>query len=310
MRLFCLFLISISLVPPQSLFLQTVSNPAIPARLSLQPTKTFPGDVLRADLKVEKGVETVNLFLGSQRIAFQPQVSLDHWLGMVGIDLETKPGSYSLKGTVVFENGHTVELEQVFQVLPKAFPVQHIQVEEKYVTLDPKAEKRVEEESRKLKAIWQTFTPQKLWQGRFLSPVASQLTSGFGRRRIVNNQPRSPHSGVDLKATTGTPIKAGNAGKVVLAEDLYFSGNTVVLDHGLGLYTYYAHCSRMAVKPNEMVTRGQVIAEVGATGRVTGPHLHWACRLNEARVNPLELTKVWMAEANKLTQSRRGVQVE
>jgi len=309
-RLFCLFLISISLVPPQSLFLQTVSNPAIPARLSLQPTKTFPGDVLRADLKVEKGVETVNLFLGSQRIAFQPQVSLDHWLGMVGIDLETKPGSYSLKGTVVFENGHTVELEQVFQVLPKAFPVQHIQVEEKYVTLDPKAEKRVEEESRKLKAIWQTFTPQKLWQGRFLSPVASQLTSGFGRRRIVNNQPRSPHSGVDLKATTGTPIKAGNAGKVVLAEDLYFSGNTVVLDHGLGLYTYYAHCSRMAVKPNEMVTRGQVIAEVGATGRVTGPHLHWACRLNEARVNPLELTKVWMAEANKLTQSRRGVQVE
>ena len=312
-RLFCVFLIFTSLVLPQSFFLQTVSNPATLVRLSLQPTKTFPGDVLRADLKVARGVETVNLFLGSQRIAFQPQVGRDHWLGLVGIDLETKPGGYSLKGTVVFTGGQTVELEQVFQVLPKAFPVQRIQVEEKYVTLDPKAEKRVEEESRKLKAIWQTFTPQKLWQGRFLSPVASQLTSGFGRRRIVNNQPRSPHSGVDLKATTGTPIRAANAGKVVLAEDLYFSGNTVVLDHGLGLYTFYAHCSSMAVNPGDTVTRGHVIGEVGATGRVTGPHLHWACRLNEARVNPLELTKVWMAEglpANKITQSRRGVQAE
>ena len=165
----------------------------------------------------------------------------------MGIDLEAKPGRYSLKGTVSFADGQTVELEQAFQVLPKAFPVQRIQVEEKYVTLDPKAEKRAEEESKKLKAIWGTSTPQKLWQGRFSHPVASQLTSGFGRRRIVNNQPRSPHSGVDLKATTGTPIKAANTGKVVLAEDLYFSGNTVVLDHGLGLYTFYAHCSSMAV---------------------------------------------------------------
>jgi len=118
---------------------------------------------------------------------------------------------------------------------------------------------------------------------------------------------------VDLKATTGTPIKAGNAGKVVLAEELYFSGNTIVLDHGLGLYTLYAHCSTMAVKPGDTVTRGQVIGEVGATGRVTGPHLHWACRLNEARVNPLELTKVWMAEeapAASQIQRGRGTQPE
>jgi murein DD-endopeptidase MepM/ murein hydrolase activator NlpD len=116
---------------------------------------------------------------------------------------------------------------------------------------------------------------------------------------------------VDLKAATGTPIKAANSGKVVLAEDLYFSGNTVVLDHGFGLYTYYAHCSTIAVKPGDIVTRGLVIGEVGATGRVTGPHLHWACRLSEARVNPLELTQVWMAEepqANRQIQSRRGAQ--
>ena len=308
MRLFQLLLILISLG-----LTQTASTPAVPARLSLQKLKTFPGDVLRADLKVAKSIGNLNVSFGSQIIAFQPHVGLDQWSGLVGIDLETKPGRYSLKGTVTFADGQKVELEQIFQVLPKAFPVQRIQVEEKYVTLDPKAEKRAEEESKKLQAIWKVASPQKLWHGRFLSPVASQPTTGFGRRRIVNNQPRSPHSGVDLKATTGTPIRAANAGKVVLAEDLYFSGNTVVLDHGFGLYTYYAHCSTIAVKPGDIVTRGQVIGEVGATGRVTGPHLHWACRLNEARVNPLELTRVWMAEepqANKQTQSRRGAQAD
>ena len=269
--------------------------------------------MLRAKLQVEKPVQTVNALLGSQKVTFRSPVGGGQWSGLAGIDLEVKPGRYSLKATVRFVDGQTIELEQEFQVLPKTFPVQRIQVEEKYVTLDPKAEKRAEEEAKKLKAIWETSTPQKLWQGSFLSPVATQLTSGFGRRRIVNNQPRSPHSGVDLKATVGTPIKAANAGQVVLAEDLYFSGNTVVLDHGLGLYTFYAHCSVMTVNPGDAVTRGQVIAEVGATGRVTGPHLHWACRLNEARVNPLNLTAVWMAEeppANNRIQGRPGAQAK
>ena len=295
-RLLRLSSILILLSLTQALFSQVSPKPAVPARLILQRTKTFPGDVLRADLKVAKPVEDLKLFFASQRVAFQTQTGLNEWMGLVGIDLEIKPGSYSLKGTVTFADGQTAEVEQVVQVLPKAFPVQRIQVDEKYVTLDPKAEQRAEEESKRLQAIWNLASPQKLWQGRFLPPVASQLTSGFGRRRIVNNQPRSPHSCVDLKATPGTPIKAANGGRVVLAEDLYFSGNTVVLDHGLGLYTYYAHCSTIAVKPDDTVARGQVIGEVGATGRVTGPHLHWACRLNEARVNPLELTEAWMAE--------------
>ena len=311
MCLFPLLLIFISLALTQVFFPQAAPTSTLPARLALQPTRIFPGDVLRADLEVEKSVQTVNAVLGRQVVAFPRPVGGAQWSGLAGIDLEAEPGRYALKATVTFVDGQTIELEQAFQVLPKTFPVQRIQVEEKYVTPDPTAQKRAEEESKKLKAIWQMSTPQKLWQGSFLSPVASQLTSGFGRRRIVNNQPGSPHSGVDLKATTGTPIKAANAGQVVLAEDLYFSGNTVVLDHGLGLYTLYAHCSTMAVSLGDAVTRGQVIAKVGATGRVTGPHLHWACRLNDARVNPLKLTAVWMAEeppANSRIQSRRGVQ--
>lgn len=295
-HLFRLIPILVLLGLPQPLFSELPAKPALAVRLSLQKTRVFPGDVLRADLKAGKAVESLNIFFASQKILFQTQDGVNEWMGLVGIDLEIKPGRYSLKGKVSFRDGQTVELDQGFRVLPKAFPVQRIQVDEKYVTLDPKAQQRVEDESKKLQAIWKAASPQKFWMNRFLLPVASPLTSGFGRRRIVNKQPRSPHSGVDLKATTGTSIKAANAGRVVLAEDLYFSGNTVVLDHGLGLYTYYAHCSTIDVKPNDLVARGQVIGQVGATGRVTGPHLHWACRLNEARVNPLELTEPWMAE--------------
>ncbi|MCI0722395.1 MAG: M23 family metallopeptidase [Acidobacteria bacterium] len=281
---------------PRTTLSQTVSKPSVPVRLSVHKPKSFPGEVLRADLTVAKAVESLSLSFGSQKIVFQPQAKTDLWRALVGIDLETKPGRYFLTGSVTFHDGQTVEVEESIQVLPKAFPIQRIAVDDKYVTLDPQAEKRAEEESKKLQAIWKVASPQKFWRGRFLSPVASQLTSGFGRRRIVNNQPRSPHSGVDLKASTGTPIRAANAGKVVLAEDLFFSGNTVVLDHGIGLYTYYAHCSTITAKSGDMVERGQVIAKVGATGRVTGPHLHWACRLNEARVNPLDLTRLWMEQ--------------
>ncbi len=145
-------------------------------------------------------------------------------------------------------------------------------------------------EARQLAAIWKIAAPKKLWADPFMKPVSSRLTSGFGRRRIVNGQPRSPHSGVDLRASSGTPIKATNTGKVVLAKELFFAGQTIILDHGLGLYTLYAHCSRILAKEGDLVTRGEIIGEVGATGRVTGPHLHWACRINSARVNPLNLT--------------------
>ena len=300
--LFGFFLIVNSLAFPPAVAPQTVSRSDVPARLSLQKLKVFPGDVVRADVKVTKTVQDLNISLANQRIIFQPNKDQNHWSGLIGIDLETKPGRYSVIGTAAFADGQVIELEQSFQVQTKAFPVQRIQVEEKYVTLDPETEKRVEEEAKKLQTIWKVATPQRLWVGRFLTPVESQLTSGFGRRRIVNNHPRSPHSGVDLKAATGTPIRAANAGRVVLAENLFFSGNTVAVDHGNGLYTYYAHCSTMAVKPGDMVTGGQVIAQVGATGRVTGPHLHWACRLNEARVNPMELTRVWMMEEPQSSQ--------
>jgi murein DD-endopeptidase MepM/ murein hydrolase activator NlpD len=111
----------------------------------------------------------------------------------------------------------------------------------------------------------------------------------FGKRRVLNGQPGSPHSGVDFPAPTGTPVHAAQRGRVVLAEPLYFSGNTVIVDHGLSVYTLYGHFSQIDVKPGDLVETSAVLGKVGATGRVTGPHLHWGLTVNHARVNAMAI---------------------
>jgi murein DD-endopeptidase MepM/ murein hydrolase activator NlpD len=132
-----------------------------------------------------------------------------------------------------------------------------------------------------------------MWQGPFRVPLDGvKRGSNFGRRRILNGQPRSPHNGADFPAAAGTPVHAAQRGRVVLAEALFFSGNTVVIDHGLGMYTLYGHLKAIFVQTGEMVGAGGELGQVGATGRVTGPHLHWGLTVNQARVNPLEVVKL------------------
>jgi len=131
-----------------------------------------------------------------------------------------------------------------------------------------------------------------LWSGPFVRPVPDAANSAFGTRSVFNGEPRSPHSGADFSSQPGTPVKSPNAGRVVLAGDLYFTGNTVVIDHGAGLLSLFAHLRAITVRESDSVTAGTVIGEVGATGRVTGPHLHWTVRLNGARVDPMSLLAV------------------
>ena len=214
------------------------------------------------------------------------------WKALIGVDLETSPGDHLLTGTIWTVDGHSIAVRKAIRIRSKKFTIQRIRVNQKYVTLSSKNSERAIKEAKKLEAIWKKVTPERIWKDSFVRPLSSRLTSGFGRRRIVNGETRSPHSGVDLKAKRGTPIKATNSGKVVLAENLFFAGKTIVLDHGLGLYTVYAHCSKMMVKVGQTVVLGEIIGKVGSTGRVTGPHLHWACRLGGSRVNPLNLTGV------------------
>lgn len=255
------------------------------------PSKALvPGDLLQVRLHARSPISRVECSFIEQQVRFYPLGDGKRWEALAGVDLESKPGLHSLTGTVWMSDGRSKPIKKSLRVLPKKFPVQRIRVQQKYVTLNPRDSERAAREHRQLTEIWQSATARRMWEEPFIRPVPSKRASGFGRRRIVNGEPRNPHSGVDLRATTGTPIRAANAGRVVMAKDLFFAGKTIVLDHGLGLYTVYAHCSKIRANQGDQVRQGQIIGEVGATGRVTGPHLHWACRINGARVNPVNLT--------------------
>jgi murein DD-endopeptidase MepM/ murein hydrolase activator NlpD len=132
-------------------------------------------------------------------------------------------------------------------------------------------------------------TPQRFWHGAFVRPVPDPANSAFGTRSVYNGEARSPHSGADFLSPSGRPIKSPAGGRIVIADARYFTGNTVVIDHGLGVYSLLAHLSSMSVAAGQSVEAGDIIGNVGATGRVTGPHLHWTVRLDGARVDPLSL---------------------
>ena len=167
------------------------------------------------------------------------------------------------------------------------------QVEERYVELSPEDQARADREGAETSAIYDTFTAERYWTEPFAVPVRGAKDGrNFGHRRVFNGQPRAPHSGADLRATTGTPIYAANRGRVVLAKDLFFSGNAVFIDHGYGLFTTYLHLSKIDVTVGDIVERGQQLGLAGATGRVTGPHLHWGVRLVDARVDPFSLVRL------------------
>ena len=205
----------------------------------------------------------------------------------VGVDLDVEPSDTVIETEVAgFKGRHET------RVVAKSFGRESLKVSPTYTDLDEKTLVRVKAEQERLKAIWATNTPQRLWTKSFVKPAAGELGSPFGLRRFFNGQPRSPHSGMDIRAQAGSEVYASNSGRVVLADDLFFTGNTVIIDHGLGLYTIYAHLSQTYVEAGGQVERSKLIGRVGATGRVTGPHLHWAVKLGGARVDPSGLPGV------------------
>jgi murein DD-endopeptidase MepM/ murein hydrolase activator NlpD len=212
---------------------------------------------------------------------------------ILGVDLEKAPGTYPLVVHLQAAGGKPATCTLQIPVRAGKFATERLQVGKEFVEPTPEQIQRANEERDKLRAIFDQVTPEKLWDGDFRVPLDGVATGGnFGKRRVLNGQPGSPHSGVDFPAVTGTPVHAAQSGRVALAEELFFSGNTVVVNHGLGIYTFYGHLSEIDVKVGDELQSGQVLGKVGATGRVTGPHLHWGLTVERARVNPLQLVKI------------------
>jgi Peptidase family M23 len=212
--------------------------------------------------------------------------------GLIGVDLEKPPGRYEWKVSWSGTDGTAHSCSVLVTVRAGKFPTERLKVEKQFVQPDPEQQKRAEADQKKMRAVYDTMTPERLWDGKFLLPLKDVTTGGnFGRRRILNGESRSPHAGVDFPALACTPVFASQSGKVVIAENLYYSGNTVVIDHGYGIYTLYAHLSEIGVHADEMVKAGAEIGKVGATGRVTGPHLHWGLTIDHARVNAMNIAQ-------------------
>ena len=213
------------------------------------------------------------------------------WRVLVAIDLDVAPRSYSVD-IVASHEGAEFTATHRLAVTPRQFRTRKLTVDPAFVNPPPDAVERIAREAAELNDLWSHSETTKLWTGAFVRPVSEEANSAFGTRSILNGEPRSPHSGADFNSPTGTPIKAPNGGRVVLAGDRYFTGNTVLVDHGLTLFSLFAHLSEIDVQPGATVAAGEVIGKVGATGRVTGPHLHWSVRINGARIDPLSLLAV------------------
>ena len=215
------------------------------------------------------------------------------WLAVVGVDLDAKPGAHVADLTLRYDDGHTRNASDTVTVKARQFPTTKLTVEDRYVELSAEDAARASREARETDAIYATLTAESYWDGPFVAPIdGAKDGRNFGHRRVFNGESRAPHSGADLRADVGTPVHAANRGRVVLAKDLFFSGNAVFIDHGLGFYTIYLHLSKIEVAPGALVERGQRLGLAGATGRVTGPHLHWGVRIVDARVDPFSLLKL------------------
>lgn len=245
------------------------------------------GEVLFVTVPVQERPDRVTGKFLQRTLTFFPHRN-DAYAGLLGLDMQEQPGQYVLTIHVVYPQ-RTERRQVSVLVLKEVYPEQRLTLPKAMVDLDQKTLVRVKAESQALRRAFEGGVPRPLWKGRFLEPVRGRISGRFGSRRIINGQPRSPHSGEDVAAPEGTPVAAMNHGIVRLTINHFFTGRGVIVDHGLGLFSMYFHLSSVDVEQNQTVRKGQTIGKVGSTGRATGPHLHWGVRLNGARVDPYSL---------------------
>ncbi len=258
-----------------------------PLALRLAPAEVKQGGVATLAIIGAAGGDRLYVAAGGRKVPVGPLQTGRPLALLLGIDLERPAGplDVSVEGFTI--TGRPVMASAQLMVLDAAFPVQRLALPRTFTDLDQGTLERVNREKAVLDRLWEMTSPDRLWRFPFRLPLDNGTRpTGFGLRRIINGEPRAPHSGADLAAPAGAPVFASNAGTVALAEEQFFAGKALVLDHGQGLYTMYFHLEAILVRPGQRVGRGELVARVGSSGRATGPHLHWGARLNGARINP------------------------
>lgn len=244
----------------------------------IDPDEIKPGDPFL--IKVSGSTtEPVAVFDGKKLTAGSCGKDCYFFIGATDVASETG-GSR----TVLISNDiKNAELQ--FRLAPVSFPEIHLTLAQDKVVLSPENLKRVQAEKQRLDELF-TQIGSKMWADAFVYPLSTEVSSPFGAKRIINKKTNSIHRGIDMRAKTSDPVKAVNAGKVALAEELFFGGNTIIIDHGLNIFSIYMHLSELKVKAGDAVALGQVVGLAGSTGRSSGPHLHFGVKVNSVSVNP------------------------
>ena len=264
-----------------------------PARLKIPQ-----GEIVEIKVYGE-GLSSVEGRWAERNLPFYP-VAPGWFAAIIGVDLQAKPGLSKITIAATNDAGRQRRAQTIVQTVSKSFREESFKVAPGFDQLSPEALELIRIERADFALAFSTSAAERFWEGPFIRPVPQESSSSFGYRRIINGKPRAPHTGADLRAPVGTEVLAVNHGRIVLTGNYFFAGQSIVLDHGHGLYTMYFHLSEFKVDAGAMVRRGDVIALSGMSGRVTGPHLHWAARLGDARIDPMALIhKISIGQSQK-----------
>jgi len=253
------------------------------------PDRVSQGGVYFVKISGDDTVTSAKGVFARRTVYFDPTGVPGSFTGLLGVDVAASPEVRTLAVILKRNNGTTETLTRSITVVKANFSVQRLTMDKKWVSYDEATLERIQREAEISTALYATESSRRLWSEPFVMPLIGPVTTSFGMTRYINDNPPYSHEGIDISAVTGTPVAAANDGTVALVMDRYLSGLSLFIDHGQGIYTIYFHLSAVLVTKGESVKRGQTIAHAGATGRVTGAHLHFGARLNYNRVNPAEL---------------------
>lgn len=272
-----------------AIFLATHAYAQVPSaqQVTLTPELAEAGSPELIRVSIADAKEVTGEWLGRKLEFFQGR-DWAGWYALAGLDVEAPVGPSALTIEVKSDAGLS-HIDLPVEIHPAQYRTESLSVAPRFVEPNPKELKRIEAEIQLKARIFSASAQRPLWHGNFRAPVTSPPAGNFGERRMFNGTLASIHKGLDFRARKGTPVRAANSGVVMLARRLYYEGNCVVIDHGLGLYTISMHLSRIGVHEGQHVSTGQRLGLSGATGRVTGPHLHWAVRWEGAYLDPAKL---------------------
>ncbi|QEE31085.1 M23 family metallopeptidase [Terriglobus albidus] len=277
-----------------------VSSVLCAQTLTWQPQHVEQGSPVLFTLILDRPATRVTATWLGKELGFFPANDRRTWYALAGTDVEQGPASYPVSISGTYASGGALNTTQEMQITAANFHSSTLSVAKAFIAPSPAAQRQMERDAVAKKRAFASSASQPLWSGSFAAPVASRVFDNFGDNRIFNGKKVSIHRGSDFPARPGTPVHALNSGRVVLAQRMFLEGNCVIIDHGNQLFSIYMHFSRLQVKAGEMVKKGQLLGLSGATGRVTGPHLHVSMRWSGENLNPAALLAMQLPETSSI----------